>query len=420
MVEKFVLDNGLTVVYEKIDYVRSVSTGVFIKNGSVHETEDVLGISHFIEHMLFKGTKRRSAKDIALEMDAVGGVLNAYTTKEYTCYHTKILDTYFELSADILSDMILNSKLSESDINMERNVVFEEIAMYEDAPEELVHDMLLEAAWGSKAGVGAPTLGTHETLESIDSKTIISYMEKMYTPENCVIAVTGNIPDNMAEIINKKFGFWKKGSGENGFKYQRYTPEIITSEKDIEQVHFCLGFEGFSGDDDRNYDLLAFNNIFGSSMSSNLFQKVREERGLVYSIFSYLSNFVPMGVMVVSASMHPKNLEEVLKIVYDEIEKLKSNGLDAKRCMQSKEQLKGNYILGLENVSSRMQSIGRSYLLYKKNRNPEEVLKKIDAVTLEGMCSAAEQVFDFNKMCASAIGSESGLSKELFYKANKA
>lgn len=414
MTKKVTLDNGLTIVYEKIDYVRSVSIGVFIKSGSVHENEDVLGMSHFIEHMLFKGTNKRSAKDIALEMDAVGGVLNAYTTKEYTCYHAKILDTYFELSADILADMILNSKLSDSDINMERNVVFEEIAMYEDAPEELVHDMLLEAAWGEKKGVGAPTLGTRKTLEKFSSKTILDYMKKMYVPKNCVIAVTGNLPDNMVEILNKKFGAWESGNQESEFEYQTFKPKIVTRTKDIEQVHFCIGFEGFKGNDDRNYDLLAFNNIFGSSMSSNLFQKVREERGLVYSIFSYLSNFVPMGVMVVSASMHPKNLEEVLNIVYDEIKEAKKKGIDEKRFIQAKEQLKGNYILGLENVSSRMQSLGRSHLLYKKNRAPEEVLKKIDNVTLEGIHEAIEQVFDFNNMCASVIGSENGYSKEMF------
>ncbi len=416
MVERKVLQNGLTVVYEKIDYVRSVSTGVFIKNGSVHESEDNLGISHFIEHMLFKGTNKRSAKQIAVEMDAVGGVLNAYTTKEYTCYHTKILDTYFSLSTDILSDMILNPKLSDSDIEMERNVVFEEIAMYEDAPEELVHDLFLEAAWGAGAGIGAPTLGTHETLNLFTVDNIRAYMKKTYIPQNCVIAVTGNLPDGFMDIIEEQFGLWKSGEKENVLSFQQFKPTIITKSKDIEQIHFCIGFEAFNGDNEKNYDLLAFNNIFGSSMSSDLFQKVREEKGLVYSIFSYLSNFVSMGAMVVSASMHPKNLGEVLNIIYDSIEKAKKHEILPERCFQAKEQLKGNYIMGLENVNSRMQSIGRSYLLYKKNRSPEEVLKKIDNITYEGVCKVVDNVFDFDKMCASAIGSDADKYKDLFCK----
>lgn len=413
MVEKTVLKNGITVVYEKIDYVRSVSVGVFIKNGSCHEREDELGISHFIEHLFFKGTNKRTAKQIAVEMDSVGGILNAYTTKEYTCYHAKTLDTHFNLAADILSDMVLNSRLSDFDITLERNVVFEEISMYEDAPEELVHDMLLEAAWGKNEGIGAPTLGTHKTLESFDSQIVREYLKKMYTPENCVIAVAGNIMPDMIKILEEKFGDWEKGNGENEFKKPTYRKEIIIKKKDIEQVHFCLGFEAFKGDDDRNYPLLSLNNIFGSSMSSELFQKIREERGLVYSVYSYLTNFVPCGALVVSASMHPKNLGEVLSIIYDEIKLIKNKSITKERCEMSKEQLKGNYMLGLENVSSRMQSIGRSYLLYKKFRTPEDVLEKIERITLDDMYLAAETVLDFDKMCASVIGSGE-ISEKLF------
>lgn len=408
------LDNALTVVSEKTTYVRSVSIGVFVKNGSMHESADVTGISHFIEHMLFKGTNKRSARDIAVAVDSVGANLNAYTTKEYTCYHIKILDTHTDLALDILYDMIFNSKLSKTDVDTERNVIFEEIAMYEDAPEELVHDMLLEAAWTDGCGVGAPTLGTHESLEKIDSGVLKTYMQKTYVPKNMVICAAGNLPDDFVLKVKQTFGQIKNTPSGNDFKFQQYKNNILIKKKDIEQVHFCLGFEAFGGDDEKNYALLAYNNILGSSMSSDLFQKIREEKGLVYSVFSYLSSFVPMGVSVVSASMHPKNLEKVLCLVYDEINKAKKNHVNESRLKQAKEQLKGNYIIGLENVSARMQSMGRSYLLYNKVRTPEQVIKKIDGVTADKTNDVIDEVFDFNKICASAIGSGDALKTEIF------
>ncbi len=415
MVNKTILENGLTIVSEQIDYVRSVSIGVFIKNGSAHENEDVLGISHFVEHLLFKGTKNRTAKDIAFEIDAVGGYLNAYTTKEYTCYYAKMLDKNLKLAIDILSDMILNPKLDDSDIDMERNVVYEEIAMNEDSPEDIVHDIILEAAFGAKSGVGAATLGTYESLKRINSEVMRNYIQKMYTPQNTVISITGNIEANAINLISEKFGNWEKDGGSNEFPIPIYKPETIFRNKDIEQTHFCLGFPAFGGDDDRNYDLLTFNNIFGSGMSSNLFQKVREEKGLVYSIFSYISTFVSSGLFIVSASMHPKNLDEVLKIVFDEIESMKKKDFSFKRFNQAKEQLKGNYILGLENVSSRMQSLGRSYLLYDKFRTPDEVLQKIDDVKFENTTDVINHIFNRENMCVSAIGKTNGLSENMFF-----
>lgn len=414
MINKKVLENGLTIVTEQIDYVRSVSVGVFIKNGSAHENENVCGISHFIEHLLFKGTKTRTAKDIAFEIDAVGGNLNAYTTKEYTCYYAKMLDTNLRLAIDILSDMILNPKLSEADIEMERNVVYEEIAMNEDSPEDLVHDYILEASFGSMSGIGATTLGTHESLKKINSSVMREYMENMYTPQNSVISIAGNISDDVIDLIEEKFGAWKNNGRINSLPKQIYKPESILKEKDIEQIHFCLGFPAFGGQNDKNYNLLAFNNVFGSGMSSDLFQKVREEKGLVYSIFSYISTFVEAGLFVVSASMHPKNLNEVLKIVFDDINALKEKEISSERFLKAKEQLKGNYILGLENVSSRMQSIGRSHLLYNKFHTPDEILEKIDNITLNETNEVVKSIFNGENMCVSAIGKMGEIEKNVF------
>ena len=413
MYKTYVLPNGLRIICEYIGYVRSVSVGVFVKNGSRHEPQELSGISHFIEHMLFKGTEKRSALDIAEEVDTVGGALNAYTTKEYTCFYAKMLDENLDTALDVLSDMLLHPKLSDGDIALEKNVVYEEIAMYEDSPEDMVHELIMEAAWGVESGLGASTLGTKETLSKIDSRVLRDYMAKTYTPKNCVIAVAGNFSDDIEQRIATYFGTWG-GSGAVVDDFQEeYHANRIIRQKEIEQVHFCLGFPAYPSEDDRNYPALAFNNIFGAGMSSSLFQKVREQRGLVYSIFSYMASYLDTGMFVISASMKPENLSEVLRLVYAEIDAAKRTPLDEKAMYKAKQQLKGNYILGLENVSARMQSIGRAKLLLDKVRTPEEILQRIEKINPENTFAIVGDIFDYGQMCVSAIGNLDGAELNL-------
>lgn len=414
MYKKYKLGNGLEIVMEKIDYVHSVSVGVFVANGSRHESRSLSGISHFIEHMLFKGTKSRSAFDIAEAIDSVGGQINAYTTKEYTCFYAKMLDENVDIALDMLSDMLINPLLSDKDIELEKNVVYEEIAMYEDSPEDLIHETILETAWGEESGLGAPTFGTKKTLETFNSQIIKEYMNKMYVPQNCVISVAGNFGDDLIELIEKYFGAWKGKKSENIVFDEKYQSRVIVRKKEIEQVHFCMGFSAYEIDNEKNYPLLAFNNAFGANMSSTLFQKVREKYGLVYSIFSYISNFEDAGIFVISASMKKENLGEVLKIVAEEAKKAKESRFDEKKMYSMKQQLKGSYILGLENTSARMQSIGRSQLLLGKIRTAEEVIEKIDAITPQNTHESAREVLDFESMTACIMGDTSEKDKDYF------
>ncbi len=417
MYKSYVLPNGLRIICEYIGYVRSVSVGVFVKNGSRHEPQELAGIFHFIEHMLFKGTEKRSALEIAEEIDTVGGTLNAYTTKEYTCFYAKMLDENLDTALDVLSDMLLHPKLSDGDIALEKNVVYEEIAMYEDSPEDMVHELIMEAAWGIESGLGASTLGTKETLCKIDSRVLRDYMAKTYTPKNCVVAVAGNFGDDIEQQIASYFGAWHGDGAVADDFHEQYRAGSIVREKEIEQVHFCLGFPAYPSEDERNYPALAFNNIFGAGMSSALFQKVREQRGLVYSIFSYMASYLDTGMFIISASMKPENLSEVLRLVHAEIEAAKRTPLDNKTMFKAKQQLKGNYILGLENVSSRMQSIGRAKLLLDKVRTPEEILQRIEKINPDNTFAITKDIFDYSRMCTSAIGNLDGAELDLFQNA---
>lgn len=399
------LANKITVVTEYIEHVHSVSIGVFVYSGSRHESAELSGISHLIEHMLFKGTHRRSAKDIAEEFDSVGGHLNAYTTKEYTCYYAKILDTHIGLAVDILSDMLLNSKLDDADLELERRVVLEEIRMSQDMPEDLVHDMVLEAAWGEKCGLGSLILGRENTLSCMTSDVLKDYMRQVYTPDRIVIAVAGNFDKSeLRMLLEDKFGKWHRQGTPLSIQSQPFGSNILVKRRDIEQIHICLGFEGPPAESSEVYALMAFNNVFGNGMSSRLFQRVREEKGLAYSIYSYLSSFVDTGIFVIVASMTPQNFEQVLNIVFEEIDRAKSEALSEDTLYKAKEQLKGNYILGLENVSSRMQSIGRSMLLKGRVRTPEQITERIERIDAKNVSECVNALFNYDKMASAVIG----------------
>lgn len=412
MFKKIRLDNGLRLVFEKIPYVRSVSVGIWVGTGSRNENPHNNGISHFIEHMLFKGTANRTAKEIAESIDAIGGQINAFTGKECTCYYTKTLDSHLNIALDILSDMLFNSKFASGDIGVEKRVVIEEIGMYEDTPEELVHDIFSEMVWRGNS-LGYPILGTEDSINRFSKKMIKQYMDEFYTPNNTVVSVVGNFDEaELIDAVSRYFGNWKeKSSTSLNFTRAEYITDKIIREKETEQVHLCMGFQGVENGDDRIYSLLALNNILGGGMSSRLFQTIREKKGLVYSIYSYPSTYNSAGLFIIYAGMNPEYLQNVVDLIKKEIDLLKKTGITQSELDKSKEQLKGNYILGLESTTSRMNSIGKSELMLGKINTPEEILQKMENIKLQDIFEIIDSVFNYEKMSISAVGN---LKKELF------
>lgn len=394
MIKKFKLRNDIEVIVEKLEHVKSVSVGYWVRVGSMNETEKNNGVSHFIEHMLFKGTEHLTAKEIATTMDNIGGQLNAFTSKECTCYYAKVMDTHVDIAFNVLSDMIQNPLFEERDIERERGVVIEEINMYEDSPEDLAHDELAKVMYQNNP-LGYPILGTIETLTAMDRECIVSYYNQYYTPQNLVISVVGNVDyDQVIEMLNDRLGDWEAKHGEFNQKVtEELTTGVVKRTKDIEQFHMCLGFKGYGRNDQRQYSLLVLNNILGGSMSSRLFQKIREEMGLVYSIYSYPTNYFDTGVFTIYAGMNSNEVETVMTLIKDELELLKTESVSDEEFLTAKEQLKGNYILGLESTSSRMINYGRSYLLEGSIKTQEEILEKIDKISKKDIENIIEDIF---------------------------
>jgi len=399
------LPNGVTIVAEKLPFVRSIAFGLWVGNGSRHEENYENGISHFIEHMMFKGTKDRTSKEIADEMDSIGGQLNAYTTKEYTCYYFRSLDNHFNQALDILTDMFFNSHFEDKEIKKEKGVILEEINMYEDSAEELVHDLMQEAVWPNNP-LGKPILGTHKTIENFDNERLISFYKKRYRPENTVIAVAGNFNyEEMINTIEEKFSHWTFGDKEdNPLMTPKYIPKIISKSKDIEQVHLCLSFPGIPSDSKFVYSLIILNTILGGGMSSRLFQKIREDRGMAYSIYSYPTNYKDTGLFTIYAGMNPLQTLEAIELIMKEIEAIKKEQISIEDLIRTKEQLKSSYIMGLESTSSRMSSIGKSQLLLNRINTPDEIIRRVDEVTMEKIHHVIERVFDFSQISLSLVG----------------
>lgn len=397
------LSNGIRVVSEYIPYLKSVSIGVWVRNGSVNEKKEENGISHFIEHMLFKGTAKRSARDITLEMDSVGGRINAFTAAEYTCFYTKTLDAHAPLAIDILSDMLYDSRLDKKDMDLERNVIFEEIDMCADEPEEVVHDLIMRAAYGDTA-LGRTILGTKESLADIDSDMMRKYLQSHYTTENTVIAISGHFDDSIFELLEEYFGKRDISNDKVEALSADYRSGKIIKSKDCEQVQLVAGFRGIDITDERIYSLLVFNNIFGEGMSSRLFQNIRESEGLVYSIYAYHSMYRDTGMFNIAAGMNPKNFDRVTELIGKEIKRAQTEKLTEDEVARAKEQLKGNYILSYENTGSRMQSAGRSLLMDKPIYSPEEVLNKIDAVDCASVGEIVEEILRKDMLSIAVVG----------------
>lgn len=405
MYKKHVLENGLTIIGEEIPYVKSISLGVWINAGSRIENEQISGVSHFIEHMLFKGTKNRTSKQLASEIDNLGGQINAFTSKECTCYYVKLLDSHIDTGIDVLSDMILNSKFNEDDLGKERSVIIEELKMYEDSPEDLAYDLLTENIYKDDP-LGMNIIGTEESLKGLDRKKLIEYFNKYYVPNNSVISVSGNFKfDEIVNKIEEKFKNWNRSEVDVDIKKAEFKSCFLAKNKDTEQVNLAMSLEAVPLENDKEvYALAVINTVFGGSISSRLFQKIREEKGLVYSIYSAQSLYRKCGELGIFASMSNDNLKEVYDCIIEEIKYMKENYLTDKEIKESKEQLKGSYILGLESTSSRMMSIGRALLLNNKVESSDDILKAIDNVDKETVKSVIDKIFNIDKLGVCIVG----------------
>jgi predicted Zn-dependent peptidase len=381
LVQKFETRNGLRIILEKIPTVRSVSIGIWIGTGSRFESKEVNGISHFIEHMFFKGTHTRSAQEIAEAFDGIGGQVNAFTSKEYTCYYAKVLDEHAEIAIDVLSDMFFNSVFEEKELEKEKNVVLEEIKMYEDAPDDIVHDLLAQASYGGHA-LGLPILGTQETLKSFTNQTLRGYMEDEYTAEKVVVSVAGNVDESFIEKVESIFKDVKKNEQARQFTTPNFLANKLVRKKKTEQAHLCLGFNGLQIGADDIYSLVILNNILGGSMSSRLFQEVREKKGLAYSVFSYHSSFHDSGMLTVYSGTAPNQLDELYETMMETLNSMKDIGITEKELNKGKEQLKGNLMLSLESTNSRMSRNGKNELLLKRHRSLDEIILEINNVTM--------------------------------------
>ena len=380
MAEKKILSNGLRIVTEKIPTVKSVAIGVWISTGVVTEDSQNNGISHFIEHMLFKGTENRSAREIAEAVDSVGGHINAFTGRESTCYYLKVLDENLDLAVDLLSDMMFRSLFDEEEIEKEKSVIAEEISMYEDSPEDLAHDLLIENMYKNHS-LGYSILGHNHTIENMNRRNLMEYMSSQYRPDNTVLAVAGNFDDqHLDELIQQYFGNWKPNDHQAAVPMETPTLRFaqISRQKDIEQIHLNIGYQGASLGSDEMYDLLVINNIVGGSMSSRLFQTIREDRGLVYSIYSSMHNYTKSGVFTLYCSMNPGQLSLVRELIDEELYQLVHHGFTREEFEKARSQLKGSYLLGMESTSGRMASMGKSELLLERIETPDDILLKIN------------------------------------------
>jgi len=386
-------DNGLRLVSEKIPSVRSVSMGVWIGTGSKYEAVHNNGVSHFIEHMLFKGTKTRTARQIAEAFDRIGGNLNAFTSKELTCYYAKILDQHLPFAVEVLADMFFHSSFDEHEFQKERRVILEELKMYEDAPDEVVHD-LISAASFPKHPLGATILGNEQVLSRLTPHDLRSYMAAHYDAKNVVIAVAGNIEhEALIQLINQHFSSIIQHDITKEITTPQFEATHMHKQKETEQAHFCIGLEGLPIGHKDMYALILLNNLLGGSMSSRLFQEIREERGLAYSVYSYHTAYKEAGTITLYAGTAPEQLTEVYELCINILQDLAKNGMSNQELHHGKEQLKGNLMLSLESTNSRMSRIAKNELLLKRHLSLDELVERIEAVKIDDLNYLAHRLF---------------------------
>jgi len=406
MYHKSILDNGIRVVTEEVPFVNSVALGVWVRTGSRHEGATNQGVSHFLEHLLFKGTSRRTARQIAEELEAVGGVINAFTTKEYTCFYSRVLAEHLDLAIDVLSDMFFNSRLADEDIEKEKKVILEEIKMYEDSPDELVHDLFAQTIWPGHP-LGRAILGTSESVTGLNRERIYNYYRQQYNSNNIVLAAAGRFATG--ELIAKlqaAFGEQACPGREREYFPPQGQGRVSVHVKDTEQVQICLGVPGLSQEDAGIYTLQALNNILGGGLSSRLFQLIREEQALAYSVYSYHAGFFDSGLFTVYAGTSPDNYRQVVELILKELAAIKNEGVTGLELKRTRDQIRGNLLLGQESVNHRMSSLGKTELAFGRVITTEEIIERLNEVTADDVQAVARRIFQPEYLSLTTLGPE--------------
>jgi predicted Zn-dependent peptidase len=390
---KTTLPSGLRVLTETMPAVRSATIGIWADVGSSLESRDARGISHLVEHMLFKGTQRRSARQIAETMDGVGGNLNAFTDKETTCYYAKVIDRHVPLAMDVLSDMFLNSTFDPEELAKEQKVVLEEIKMYEDSPDELIHDLFLQRMWRG-SHLGDPTIGFDETVLAITPDGLRAHMRAHYAPDSIVVAAAGNVEhDAFVALVAQHFATFTGSSAAHAPDAPSLTPGTLVRQKDSEQAYVVVGTRGLCVRDERRYALSLLDTMLGGGMSSRLFQEIREKRGLVYTVYSFQAAYRAAGLFGVYAGTSPENVQACIDLIAEQLRGIRDVRVADDELHLAKEHIKGSLTLSLESTSSRMIRLGRNEFALGRNVEPEEIERRIDAVTAADVQALAQELF---------------------------
>lgn len=404
MIKKTTLNNGIRVITERIPYASSVSIGIWVANGSRHERRESNGVAHFIEHLLFKGTNRRSSLDIAREIDSVGGVLNAFTSREYVCYYAKVLDKFLPKAVDLLTDIFLHSTFDPEEIEKERRVVLQEINMMEDTPDDLIHDLFHQHFWKGHP-LGMSILGDAESVTGLSRDAILAYKDQMYRADDIIVTAAGNLNhDKLIPLLEELLLAVAPGNGRVDSAPPVYQRRIELVEKDLEQIHVCLGLKGVQQSHPQRYDAFIMNAILGGSMSSRLFQEVREKSGLAYSVYSYIASHADAGSLVVYAGASPENSGQLLEIMLREIGRFKREPVPTEQLEGAREQLKGNLLLSLESSDNRMSRLAKNEIYFGTPLPLSEIMDGFDRVTSESIQSLAVEILDNTALALVMLG----------------
>ena len=404
-IERATLPNGLRVVTESMPNVRSVSLGVWIGSGSRVEKGSENGLSHFIEHMVFKGTKNRSAEDIARSIDSVGGGLDAFTSKELVGFNTKVLDQHLPLALDVLTDMVLHPLFEESDIEKEKSVVLEEIKMEADQPEFVLHESFISNFWKGHA-LGKPILGTRETVKKFTQPMVLDFYNRIYSSKNVLITAAGNLGhQEMVNLVAEKFSALpNRGLASAGSIPKTHAPLILKKKDSLQQVHIALGVPAYPLAHELRFPLYILNTVLGGGMSSRLFQNIREKQGLAYAVYSELNLFSDTGCFTIYAGTAPETSKQVVTSVVSELKQLKNELISEEELRRSKDHLKGSLMLSLESTSSRMSNLARQELYFKRFMSLDEMLDCIESVTRDEVQKIAEEFFQSDSIALAMLG----------------
>jgi predicted Zn-dependent peptidase len=408
MIRKSVLSNGVRLLTESMPTMVSSTIGIWVENGSRYETPAENGTSHFIEHLLFKGTTTRTAAQIAEEVDAVGGVLNAFTGKEYTCYYAKVLGQDLDMTTDLLADIFLDSTFNADEMERERQVVLQEISQAEDTPDDFIHDLFTENFWKGHP-LAAPIFGTTETVNGINREHLRSFMTARYRSERVFLAAAGQVDhDKLHARCERLFGSIPGNGKPDPTTLPTARPLVLNEQKKLEQAHLCIGSPGIGQTHPLRYAGYVLNTALGGGMSSRLFQEVREKRGHVYTIYSFVSSFIDSGYFVVYAGTNPEWVDEVLAVTIDEFRKIAREGLSAPELARAKSQLKGNMLLGMESTDSRMNRLARNEIYFRRDIPLDEISAGIDSVTNDQIIELASSWFKAEQMAIVTLGDLKG------------